>query len=133
MRRLLAAISLALLMLVPVSASAASKDCASNPNPLACACATNGASSSSACDSSVNGGDPIAGPNGVLKKATILLSIIAGAVAVIIVLVGGIQYTTSAGDAQKATNARNTIIGGLVGLAIIAVSGGILTFVISKV
>lgn len=130
MKRLLVALSLVLCMAVPATAMADSQPY----DPLSTACSSGGAAKqSSACDKSVDGKDPITGPNGILHKITVFVAMIAGIAAVIMMLVGGIQYVTSNGDAQQAADARGTIISGLVGLAVVAAAGGILIFVISKV
>lgn len=121
MKRLVAVLSLVFCLALPATALAY--------NPLDAACQGAG-KVSSAC--STTGQDPISGKNGVLKKATLIIASIAGIAAVIIVLIGGFQYITSAGDPQKAASARSMILGAVVGLVIIAAAEGILTFVLSK-
>ena len=54
---------------------------------------------------------------------------IAGAVALIFVVYGGIAYTTSAGDPSKLQKAKQTIIYALIGLAIVALAEAITAFV----
>ncbi len=44
---------------------------------------------------------------------------IAGALAVVFVIIGGIKYATSSGDPQAATKARNTILYALIGLVVV--------------
>lgn len=46
----------------------------------------------------------------------------AGAIAVIIIIVGGVLYMTSAGDSTKMTRAKNAIVGACVGLVIIVMA-----------
>ena len=58
---------------------------------------------------------------------------VVGALAVIMVIIGGIQYTTSAGDQNKVTKAKNTILYGVVGLAIAVLAYAIVNFVIGIV
>jgi len=137
MRRLMLLLGLVFCLILPATAMAS----ASSYDPLSGACdtakdskvANKAAQNSSACDKSVDGKDPITGPNGILHKITVFVAMIAGIAAVIMMLVGAIQYVTSNGDAQQAADARGTIISGLVGLAVVAASGGILIFVINKV
>lgn len=57
---------------------------------------------------------------------------IAGMVAVVFVIVGGFKYTLSDGNPQKAASARGTIIHGLVGGAIAALSAGIVTLIVGR-
>src|SRR5690349_9064207 len=47
-----------------------------------------------------------------------LLLTIAGIIAVIMIVIGGIRYTTSAGDAGQTKSARDTIIYAVVGLVV---------------
>lgn len=58
---------------------------------------------------------------------------IVGILAVVMVIVGGIQYTLSAGDQAKVTKAKNTIVYGIVGLVIAILAYAIVNFVISKI
>lgn len=44
---------------------------------------------------------------------------IAGAVAVIFIIVGGIKYTLSSGDSQEVSKAKNTILYALIGLVVV--------------
>jgi hypothetical protein len=137
MRRVLLLLGLVLCLALPATAVAS----AASYDPLSGACsaakdtssADSSAKDATACDQSVTGKDPITGPNGILHKITVFVAMIAGIAAVIMMLVGAIQYVTSNGDAKQAADARGTIISGLVGLAVVAASGGILLFVISKV
>lgn len=56
-----------------------------------------------------------------------------GVLAVIMVIFGGVQYTTSAGDQAKVTKAKNTILYGLIGLVVAVLSYAIVDFVVSKI
>lgn len=55
---------------------------------------------------------------------------VTGTVAVIFIVVGGVNFMTSSGDAQKVQKARNTIMYACIGLAICALSFVIVNFVI---
>jgi hypothetical protein len=55
-----------------------------------------------------------------------------GIIAVIIVLIGGFKYMLSGGNEEKTTSARNMIVAGIIGLAIILSAWAITTFVISR-
>lgn len=66
----------------------------------------------------------------------IILSIvfaIVGAIALLIIVVSGLRYITSAGDPQKAANARNGIIYALVGLIVALTAQAIVAFVVGRV
>lgn len=89
------------------------------------------------CD---EGGDlvdnPMSGCEGNSKKvgdiAADVIKVVIGLVAVLavgVMIFGGIMYTTSVGDAQKAYRARNIIIYGLVGLVVSILAYSIVLFV----
>jgi hypothetical protein len=58
---------------------------------------------------------------------------IAGALALIFVVVGGLRYVFSSGDPQAAASARGTIIYALVGLLVAIVAESIVSLVIGKI
>lgn len=57
---------------------------------------------------------------------------VVGILAVVMVIIGGVQYTTSGGDSAAVTKAKNTILYGIVGLVIAILAYAIVNFVISK-
>lgn len=57
----------------------------------------------------------------------------AGVVAIIFIVIGGIGYTTSAGDANKLAKAKKTILYALIGLAIAGLAQVITAFVSSMI
>ena len=89
------------------------------------------ASDAAVCQRST--GDPIAGKNGVLHDATLLIATIAGVAAVIVMVLAGIRYIVSNGDAEQIAKSKRTIILASVGLVIIVVGQAIINLVISKV
>ncbi len=68
------------------------------------------------------------------KIATVInvVSAIVGAIAVIMIIVGGFRYVTSAGNAEGAKAARNTILYAIIGLVIVALAQLIVHFVLNK-
>lgn len=65
----------------------------------------------------------------------ILLNIlfgVAGALAILFIVLGGFRYVISDGDAQEAARARNTIIYAAVGLLLIVMAAAIVNFVVGK-
>ncbi len=68
----------------------------------------------------------------ILKIVLQLLSLVAGVIAVIMLIVGGLKYITSQGDAAGAASARNTIIYAVVGLVIVVFAQILVKFVLSK-
>ncbi len=55
-----------------------------------------------------------------------------GIIAVVIVLLGGFKYMISGGNEEKTHEAKNLIISGIIGLAIILSAWAITSFVISR-
>ncbi len=65
--------------------------------------------------------------------AVVLIDVVLGVlgiVAVAVVILGGIQYTTSAGDPGKAKKAKDTILYGLIGLIIAFLAFAIVNFIL---
>ena len=56
-----------------------------------------------------------------------------GIVAVVVIIIGGILYMTSSGDAGKVKKAKDTILYGIIGLVICALAYAIVNFVIDKI
>jgi hypothetical protein len=58
------------------------------------------------------------------------LFIVAGAVAVIILIMGGIRYITSTGDSGRIKSAKDTILYAVIGLVVVIIAKEIVGFVI---
>lgn len=76
--------------------------------------------------------NPLYGPDGIIVKIANLLAFATGIAAVIVIIVAGIQYMVSTGDATKINNAKNAIIYAVVGLVVIVAARTIVVFMISK-
>lgn len=61
-----------------------------------------------------------------------IFSIIVGAVSVIMIIIGGLRYITSAGDSSNVSGAKNTILYAIVGLVIVIFAQTIVKFVVSR-
>ena len=72
------------------------------------------------------------GLNELLRKIINIFSVIVGAVAVIMIIIGGFRYVISSGNDQAVSGAKNTIIFALVGLVIVALSQFVVHFVIGS-
>jgi hypothetical protein len=57
----------------------------------------------------------------------------AGIIAVIVIIIGGINYTISRGDPSKVKKAKDTIMYGIIGLVIVALAWTITWFVTTKI
>ena len=58
---------------------------------------------------------------------------VVGFIAVIMMILGGISFITSQGDAAKVTKAKNTILYGVVGLIVAMLAFAIVNFVLNSV
>jgi len=58
---------------------------------------------------------------------------IAGALALLVIVVSGLRYVTSAGDPEKASKAKNGIVYALIGLLILISARAIVAFVANRV
>lgn len=56
-----------------------------------------------------------------------------GVIAVVVILLGGFKWMTAGGNDEKVTEAKQLIIAGIIGLAIILSAFAIATFVISSI
>lgn len=77
-------------------------------------------------------GSLIGGGDSIFANIISTLIFVIGAVAVIVIIVGGIQYVTAAGDENKTKSAKNTILYAVVGLVLAVAAYGIVSFVLSK-
>lgn len=66
---------------------------------------------------------------GTLQQVTDVLIFLIGAIAVIMIIVGGLRYTTSGGDQSALTGAKNTILYSIVGLVVAIMAYAIVRFV----
>lgn len=71
--------------------------------------------------------------NSVVSTVVNILSIVVGILAVIFIIIGGIKYITSSGEANNITSAKNTIMYAIVGLVIVALAQVIVRFVLHRV
>ncbi len=69
---------------------------------------------------------------GVLTNIINTMLVIAGVLAVIMIIVGGIRYITSDGDSNKANQARQTILYSVIGVVVAAASYAIVNFVVER-
>lgn len=60
-----------------------------------------------------------------------IFSVIIGAIAIIMLLYGGLRYITSGGDSGRVGNAKNTLLYAVIGLIIVALAQIIVNFVLS--
>lgn len=131
MKRLITALSVLLISitLAPIAiATAATRDVCAGANTSGSAfCIDSAGKNTPGAD------NPISGTSGIILRATRLIAVVAGAAAVILIIVGAIQFVTSSGDSGGAKRARETILYALIGLVIIALAQAIVSFVVVRI
>ena len=68
----------------------------------------------------------------IIKNVINLILIVLGMVAVIMIIIGGIRYTTSNGDSSNVKAAKDTILYAVVGLVVAIMSYAIVNFVLGR-
>ena len=80
-----------------------------------------------------DGGKNIEGSvNDLVTQIINIFSVIVGIIAVIMIIIGGLKFITSTGDAGRITSAKQTIIYAVIGLIIVALAQFFVRFVLSK-
>ena len=65
-----------------------------------------------------------------IKEIVNVLLFILGIISVIVIVIGGIRYTTSGGDSSQVTGAKNTVLYAVVGLIVAILAYAIVNFVV---
>jgi len=68
-----------------------------------------------------------------LQPIIVAVIFVMGIVAVVMIILGGIQYTTSQGDSGKVKKAKDTIMYGIIGLVVAILAFAIVNFVLGSV
>lgn len=100
-------------------------------NPVEQVC-SGGGSGSAACEAADPNEGALLGAEGVVTRAVQFIVYIAGALSVVLVVLGGIKYATSNGDSGNIQSAKNTVIYALVGLIVAVFAQAIVSFVLSR-
>lgn len=88
------------------------------------------------CDAIKGDSEGVFGKNDLMGTLTTIINVIVGMVgfvAVAMIVMGGISYATSQGDAAKTKKAMNTILYGVVGLVVALLAFAIVNFVLVNV
>ena len=72
------------------------------------------------------------GDGGIFRTITNVLLFLIGAVAVIMLIIGGIRYTISGGDSTAVTSAKNTILYAVIGIVVALLAYAIVNFVLDS-
>jgi Type IV secretion system pilin len=73
------------------------------------------------------------GDGSIFTTIVNVLLFIIGAISVIMLIIGGIRYTISAGDSGNVTAAKNTILYAIVGLVVAFLAFAIVNFVLGSI
>lgn len=73
------------------------------------------------------------GGEGIISKITNILLFIAGGLAVIMIIFGGLRYVTSAGNSANVTAAKNTVLYAIVGLIVAFLAFAAINFILGTV
>lgn len=102
------------------------------PSPEAsAACDMNRMSIESGADCARGNGQPteLIGDTGVFNRITSILLFIVGAVAVVMLIFGGIRYVVSGGDQNSVTAAKNTILYAIIGVIVAMLAYAAVSFI----
>lgn len=77
-------------------------------------------------------GIPVLGGDAILANVLNLAYFVAGTIAVVVIIVAGIMYSTSAGDSGRVTKAKNLLLYSVVGLVIVMSAFVITNFVTGR-
>jgi hypothetical protein len=107
-----------------------------SPTSYAATCDTTDLSASSGVNCAQGNGTPttlFGGQGSIFTTIVNVLLFIIGAISVIMLIIGGIRYTISAGDSGNVTAAKNTILYAIVGLIIAFLAFAIVNYVLGAV
>jgi hypothetical protein len=101
---------------------------------VSAACDMSNPSISAGAECARGNGQPaqLVGDGGVFNRITSILLFIVGAVAVIMLIFGGIRYIVSGGDQANVTAAKNTILYAIVGIIVALLAYAAVKFVTSS-
>jgi hypothetical protein len=127
---LVPALALSFGLLAPVAANAAGTSASSG-----CTDVSGGITAGAACAHPATGAGPtdLFGQAGVFTTIVNILLYIIGAIAVIMLIIGGIRYVTSAGDSSAVTAAKNTILYAIIGIIVALLAYAVVNFVLVNI
>lgn len=114
-----AVFALVFVPLTPVAAVDVFQDC------------TGAAADTSICKATKT--DKLFGAGGLWNRILSTFTFIIGAVAVLMIIIGGLRYVTSNGDPAQLTGAKNTIMYAAIGLVIAAMANAVVNFVLTNI
>lgn len=73
------------------------------------------------------------GPGSIWNNVLNIFTVVIGAISVLMIIVGGLRYITSNGDATQTTGAKNTIMYAVIGLVFALMANAIVNFVLANI
>ena len=95
------------------------------------ACSQQGTSNSALCTN--NSTELVTGTDSIFFRIINTIILVVGALAVLMIVIGGMKYVLSAGDSSAISSAKNTILYAIVGIVIAISAYSIVNFVIAKI
>jgi hypothetical protein len=124
------ALALSLVAMAPATVHA---QAAQNQNTTTdCNSVTSGISHGADCAKPTNAPSNLFGANSIFVTITNILLFIIGAIAVIMLIIGGVRYVVSAGDQNAVTSAKNTILYAIIGIVVAFLAYAAVNFVSSQ-
>lgn len=77
--------------------------------------------------------DKLFGKDSIWNNILNFFTYIVGAVSVLMIIIGGIRYTTSNGDSTQITSAKNTVLYAVIGLVLAIMANAIVNFVLTNI
>lgn len=84
------------------------------------------------CDA-VNSEQAVTGNNSLTTNVINVIVLVSGAIAVIMIIIGGLRYVLSSGDPQGTQSAKNTILYAIVGVIVAVAARSIVLFVLDRI
>lgn len=78
------------------------------------------------------GADSGSSVEGIIATVVNILSWVIGVAAVVMLIIGGLRYVVSGGDANSVSSAKNTILYALVGVVVAALAQALVQFVLRR-
>lgn len=102
---------------------------AQNTNPACGDPKTAGPTGGADCAKATSQPDSLFGVGGIFSTISNILIFLVGAIAVIMLIWGGLQYVISAGDSKRVESAKSTILYAIIGIVISILAFAIVNFV----
>ena len=93
---------------------------------------TNGIAAGAACARPEGVSDNLFAQGGIFQQISNTLIFLVGAIAVIMLIIGGLRYVTSNGEAASIKGAKDTITYAIIGIIVAILSFALVSFVIGR-